>query len=132
MDVDDDLVEVRVILIELLEAHMLILLENFLLDATASSRVLFFLLSHELGDGVFEAGLVLLDPNLLQVPHHQILENVLEPLRLDVILAWLFLLQVVRHDHDVVKWDAGVCLQPQHSLLFEESELPLEIIMLRQ
>ena len=102
MYVHNDLVEVRVILFERLEFLGLVPLQDLLLDAQPATRVLIVLFAHEVCDGVLQAGLLLRDTDLLQHPHHQILDGVFHSLDLNVVLVGSLLLEIVRQDHDVV------------------------------
>ena len=130
----NDLVEVRVLFTKLFETQLLKGIEYFFLDSAASSQIFVFFLAHELCDGVLKTRLVLLDSNLLQLPHNDILETVFKRLQLYLVFAavFLLLLQIGRHDHDVVERDRRLGLQSQHSLCLELDEALSQVIVPRQ
>ena len=102
---DDDLVEVWILLLEYFKLHQLVLKNGFLLDAAILPLILFVFLLHELSDAVLQTRLALDLANLLQHAHDKVFGNVLRLLNLSMVLVWKLLLQIIRHDHDVVKRD---------------------------
>lgn len=102
-DVDDYLVEVRILLFELLESFLLVDLQYLLLDPHPRSFIFFALLLQVLVNHVLEGGLRLDGANLCESPYHDILKLILKtPGFLLGFFVHFSTHEMLGHVHDVV------------------------------
>ena len=116
LQMDNDLIEVRVFFLELLFELILVQMHDLLFHPNKGSRVLLTFLLHVSVNHVSERRFGLDDSDLSQSSNDNVLDDILKSLNFGN-MSWVFPLQFVFwHNHDVVKWVRLVLL---YCLFFE-------------